>query len=314
MTNIPNIDSLDTPVLFIGFNRPETSKKVFEAIRGIRPAKLYVALDGPRPDKPGEDGLCEEVKGIFENIDWDCELKTLFRQENVGCKLGVVGAIDWLFENEEKGIILEDDCVPSKSFFHFCDELLDRYMHDTRVMHIAGYNHRPDYVRDPDYSYYFSYYGYMWGWATWRRAWNLYDVNLSNFEEVIKKNYLDGILPGKLATKYYIKKVRDAYTGVNDTWDYQWDFIRMTNSGLSIVPHNNLIHNIGFGEDATHTVSSANWSMNNIASELEFPLQHPHFVLCDTKSDRVYFNQLMKWTAYRKVMGLVGVKGFSTQG
>lgn len=179
-----------TPILFIGFNRPETSRQVFAAIRSAEPTDLYVAIDGPRVGHSDEAARVAEVRAIFDDVDWDCEVHTLFREDNVGCRLGVSGAINWFFENVEAGIILEDDCVPSSSFFGYCEELLDRFADDTRIMHIAGYNHRPDFVWDPDYSYFFSHYGYMWGWATWRRAWAFYDVELPHFDEIVAKGYL----------------------------------------------------------------------------------------------------------------------------
>lgn len=304
----------DTPVLFIGFNRPEQSREVFDALATAAPTRLYVAIDGARADRPGEDRLVAEVRGLFEAVDWDCEVTFLDREENLGCKLAVSGAIDWFFDNEEAGVILEDDCVPDPSFFPFCAELLERYRDDTRVMHIAGYNHRPDYVWDPDYSYFFSEYGYMWGWATWRRAWALYDIELPTFDEIVEKDYLRSALPGRLARRYHLKKIRDAVTGVNDTWDYQWDFVRMSNSGLSIVPHSNLIRNIGFGEDATHTVSANNPSLENLAVGIDFPLRHPEFMVVDRRSDRAYFNGLVRWTIYRKLMGLLGRRGYETAG
>lgn len=302
----------NAPVLLIGFNRPEDTRQVFEAIRAAQPSELFFAVDGAR--HPEEQSVVDAVRAIVDDVDWPCEVKTLFRPENVGCKLGVSGAIDWFFEHVEAGIILEDDCVPRASFFPFCAEMLERYEADTRIMHIAGYNHVPDFSWDADYSYYFSQYGYMWGWATWRRAWALYDINLPSFGEVVDKGYLEGALPNRWALKYHLKKIRDAHDGTNDTWDYQWDFVRLTNSGLSIVPHVNMITNIGFGEGATHTISSKNPSTSNPGQDIEFPVRHPPFVVVDAKSDRAYFRFLARWTAQRKLLGLFNRPGFRTEG
>lgn len=313
---VPTLARMDSmtnaPVLLIGFNRPDDTTQVFEAIRDARPTRLFIAVDGAR--SPEEQPKVDAVRALAGCVDWPCDVSTLFRDENVGCKLGVSGAIDWFFENVEAGIILEDDCVPTASFFRFCSEMLERYATDTRVMHVAGYNHVPEFVWDPDYSYYFSQYGYMWGWATWKRAWELYDVDIPSFSEVVEKGYLQGALPNRFALKYHMKKIRDAHDGTNDTWDYQWDFVRLTNSGLSVVPHVNMITNIGFGDDATHTVSSKNPSTANPGREIEFPIQHPPFVVVDARSDRAYFTFLARWTARRKLFGLFQRPGFRTEG
>jgi len=258
--------------------------------------------------------MVEEVRAFADRVDWPCEVKTLFRDENVGCTLGVSGAITWFFEHVESGIILEDDCVPTQSFYLFCSEMLSRFADDTRVMHVAGYNHVPEAVWDEDYSYHFSQYGYMWGWATWRRAWQHYDVTLPHFDEVVAKGYLDGALPNRAALRYHLKKIRDARDGTNDTWDYQWDFVRLTQSGLSIVPNTNMIENIGFGEGATHTLSENNPSTANPSRELPLPIRHPPFMVVDAKSDRAYFTFLARWTARRKALGILQRPGFRAEG
>ena len=180
---------LKTAVLLVIFNRPETTQVVFEAIRKAKPPRLYVAADGPRTEVPSDAKKCKEAREIINQVDWDCEVKTLFREKGLGCGLGPSSAFTWFFEHEEDGIILEDDCLPSQSFFWFCEELLERYRHDNRVMHIGGNNFLNGWQKDRDYSYYFSNSGHIWGWATWRRAWKLFDFNISLYEKLKGKNY-----------------------------------------------------------------------------------------------------------------------------
>ena len=176
--------SFITPVLFIIFNRVETTKRVFEAIRNVRPLKLYVAADGPRPGNDADKVNCDEVRKIIDDVDWPCEIKTLFQDQNLNCGRAPSTAITWFFEHEEEGIILEDDCLPSTSFFRFCHELLAYYRHDNRVMHIGGNNFLEGWQKDPDYSYYFSRSGHIWGWATWRRAWQTFDFDMLLYEKL----------------------------------------------------------------------------------------------------------------------------------
>ena len=177
--------SVNTPVLFLIFNRPETTEIVFSVIRKAEPPRLYVAADGPRPDYPNDAESCEIVRAIATDVNWDCKVKTLFRDQNLGCKLAASKAIDWFFEQELEGIILEDDCLPDQSFFWFCQELLGKYRDDTRIMHIGGTNFQFGKERTK-YSYYFSRYAHVWGWASWRRAWKFYDVEMKNWRDCRK--------------------------------------------------------------------------------------------------------------------------------
>lgn len=307
--------AFETPILFIIFNRPDNTRKVFEAIRKIRPKKLYVAADGPRADKPADVQKIRETRAIINEVDWACEVKTLFRDENLGCGKGPAGGMSWLFSQEEYGIILEDDCVPDLSFFPFCEELLKRYQHDSRIMHIAGTNHNPTFVRDNDYSYFFSQIGHMWGWATWRRAWDLYDMTMKNFDEVTSKNYFKDLYPNYLIREYMKKKFFETYSEkIVGVWDYQWEFTRLINSGLTIMPKNNLVHNIGFGADATHTFSDKNYFTDTEIREIDFPLQHPPFVIKDRESENRHFNKMFRWVLKRKILSLIGFKGYDFNG
>ena len=237
----------NVPVLFLVFNRPKQTKIVFNSIRKIKPSKLYVACDGTRSNVKNESERVAEVRDIIlRNVDWDCKLYTLFQDKNLGCKEAVSRGISWFFENEKEGIILEDDCLPSESFFIFCGELLNFYRNDDTVMHISGYNHFP--VKNNCSSYYFSKYPGIWGWATWRSAWEKYDRDLLDYND----NYLKQVLNTK-ELNYWDKIFKKVKNLKIDTWDYQWTYTLLKNNYLSIRPNCNLVQNIGIGDDATHT-------------------------------------------------------------
>jgi len=212
-----------------------------------------VAADGPRPDKQGEAEKCKEVRKIIdEGIDWDCEVYKLYREKNLGCKIAVSSAIDWFFENIEEGIILEDDCLPSQSFFWFCQELLEKYRDDKRVMMISGTNY--GFVEDNfPYDFFFSKYVAIWGWATWKQAWRKYDLKMRKFDEIQKCDMLKLFFPNNREYRARLNDFQLASLGRIDTWDFQWSFACLINSGLSIIPRINLVKNIGFGDEATHT-------------------------------------------------------------
>lgn len=238
---------LNTAVLFLVFNRLDTTQQVFESIRKAKPPRLYIAADGARAHKDGE---LEKVKAVrdyvMSNIDWDCQVTSLFRDKNIGCKYAVSSAISWFFKHEEQGIILEDDCLPSQSFFWFCEELLEKYKNDQRIMMISGTNYLLNVRGKIDGDYLFSRHFSIWGWATWRRAWDTYDVELDfcTGEFIARGDYSYLALNGGLGRAYkgYLELIRDKSV---DTWDYQWVFNCIYSYGLSIVPPVNLISNLG---------------------------------------------------------------------
>jgi hypothetical protein len=279
----------DTPVLFLVFNRPTTTRVVFEAIRKAKPTKLYIAADGPRYHKKGESEKCLEVRTIVLDVDWECEVHTLFREDNLGCGEGVSSAITWFFDHEPEGIILEDDCLPCPDFFTYCAELLERYRHDTRIMGIGGTNLVPDHIRKDNYSYSFSNHNNIWGWATWRRAWDFYDYEMSQYKKVIKKGYLKSSFASTYESDYFHWVFERTFLFPAITWDYQWEFVRRVNSGLTIMPKRNLISNLGFGDDATHTTNSSDPSSELSLEKLNFPLSHPESVMVNTSADRIAF-------------------------
>jgi hypothetical protein len=286
---------LRVPILLVIFNRPEVTRLVFESIRQARPARLYIAADGPRTDVPGDIRACQEARKIVDCVDWPCEVKTLFREKNLNCGVGPSSAFTWFFSHEEEGIILEDDCLPVQSFFWFCQELLERYRDDNRVMHIGGNNFLNGWQRDKDYSYYFSRSGHIWGWATWRRAWKHFDFDISLYNKLKQKDYFAGFFLNWPEKVYRLRKLNHTVDGRGrvDWWDYQWDFARYAHSGLAIVPSKNLVTNLGFDRMATHTTNKNSASAHMRAEDISFPLRHPPFMIRDVESDRVYFKQFL---------------------
>jgi hypothetical protein len=248
---------LNTAVLFLVFNRLDTTKQVFEAIQQAKPPRLYIAADGARENREGEDTKVKAVRDyIMQNIDWECEVKTLFREQNMGCKYAVSSAITWFFKNEKMGIILEDDCLPSQSFFWFCEELLERYKDDMRVWHISGDNFQNGTKRG-EADYYFSKYNHVWGWASWANRWKLYDVEL---DSIVDTKFLEKTFENQNTLKQWTKTFHTMKEKGIDTWDYQWTFCMWHNDALAILPNINLISNVGFGIDATHTTGDSEFS------------------------------------------------------
>lgn len=280
---------LQTAVLFLVFKRPDTTSRVFEAIRTAKPPRLYVAADGPRTDNLEELEKIETVRRIATNVDWPCEVKTLFRTENLGCRYAVSQAISWFFENEEQGIILEDDCLPSQSFFWFCEACLDKYKNDLRIWHIAGTNLFEKSYSPVISSYCFSFYGSIWGWASWRNRWCFYDPELENIKKDKLLDFVLKIYDKKECPQIRVDQFERIMNGM-DTWDYQWFFTRAVNSGLSIVPSVNLVSNIGYGKDATHTL---NRQLNSHFQEICFPLKSPPCIIRDKVRDLGYVKKFV---------------------
>ncbi|MBL6448119.1 nucleotide-diphospho-sugar transferase [Fulvivirga sp. 29W222] len=294
MKNTGNKASLQVPVLFLVFNRPDVTRQVFEAIRLAKPRQLFIAADGPRKDKVGESEKCRMVREIATNVDWECEVSTLFREENQGCGEAVSEAITWFFMHVEEGIILEDDCLPAQDFFQFCAEMLAYYRHDTRVMQIGGNNLLPEQYRDYEYSYFFSNHNYIWGWATWKRAWDLFSYKMEYYEKVGRKKYHDKYFQSLDEQDYFQYAFDRTYTGIEypTSWDYQWQYARMLNAGFTAVPSKNLVVNLGYGDDATHTVNSNSVISSLKLEQMDLPLKHPEFVMVDRLRDSEIFKSL----------------------
>jgi hypothetical protein len=246
----------ETPVLFLTFNRLDTTKQVFSVIRQIKPKYFYIASDGPRADHEGEKAKVEAVRRyMLDNIDWDCEIKTLFRDKNLGCGKGPASAITWFFEQVEQGIILEDDCIPSIGFFSYCAALLERYKDNEKIYHVAGDN--PLGLVDIPDSYYFARIQHCWGWATWRRAWNKYDYDMPGLMDFVTQKKINKIFRRKCDREYWLNIFKKMEKHQTDVWDYQWTYTIFRNEGLCINPAKNLVSNIGFGGDGTHTFGNS---------------------------------------------------------
>lgn len=300
------MEQFDIPILFVIFNRMDTAEKVFEAIRACKPQKLYVAADGPREGREGEAEKCEHVRSLTQRVDWDCEVKTLFREHNLGCGRAVSGAISWLFENEEMGIILEDDCLPNPDFFPYCKELLEKYRYEDKVKIVSGNNFQ-DGIKRGDASYYFSAYSHIWGWASWARAWKNYDLYLESYTV---KEFMQNIKP--YFSSWNERMVwKDRFQVMkkqgNNTWDYQWNFHIWKQKGLCIIPNTNMISNIGFGADSTHTGNADDKNSNMKANSI-MPLVHPQVIEQNREAD-AYFRQhnnkktliQLVWRTFRRI-------------
>lgn len=275
------------PVLFLIFNRPELTRRVFPRIREARPAELFIAADGPRADHPGDGQLCAEAREVAAQVDWPCKVLTLFREKNLGCKKAVSSAIDWFFSQVPEGIILEDDCLPHPDFFTFCETLLDFYENDERVSVITGNNFQNGRKRG-NAAYYFSKYNHCWGWASWRRAWQFYRGDLPFWQEW--NHSADWLLkmPDRVEQRYWSGIFERVRRNEIDSWDYPWTASVWYHGGLTVTPNVNLVTNIGLGPDATHTVSTERKEglpVNSLG-----PLIHPERVEQDKKADRYVFD------------------------
>jgi len=256
------------------FNRPRQTRRVFAAIRQARPSRLFLIADGPRPDRPGEPELCRRARQIVSEVDWPCDVRSNFSADNMGCRRRVVSGLNWVFSLAEEAIILEDDCLPDPSFFLFCSELLARYRDERQIALISGHNAYAGSLQT-GYSYFFSPMVAIWGWATWRRAWQDYDECLKAWPQLKNDGLLRQILPGRKAVDYWTKVFDDMHGGTGpDTWDYQLVYSCWAKGRVTIVPSQNLIQNIGFGADATHTVTE-NPDYAIPAVQMQLPFRHP---------------------------------------
>ena len=284
---------MKSAVLFLIFNRPETTIQVFERIRAAKPPKLYISADGPRANRPGEADRCEEARKIALSVDWPCEVKTLFRESNLGCKMGVASGIDWFFQNEEEGIILEDDVLPMPSFFTFCDEMLERFRNDASIGMITGSNLVSKRIH-LDASYFVSQVPLIWGWATWRRAWQQYDVRMNHWPQWSTGKQIEQCFHNdSLVVSYWRDALDRVYQNGMDTWDYQWLFACWRAGMYSIIPAYNLTDNLGYGVEATHTsMHKPDCLVESAPQDLAFPLIHPERLVPDWKIDRIMFERI----------------------
>lgn len=283
--------ALDTPVAFLIFNRPEPTQAVFRRIAQQRPQILLVVGDGPRPDRPGEAARVAAARAVIGQVDWPCRVLTCFSDINLGCKRRVSSGLDWVFAQVPEAVILEDDCLPEPSFFAFCREMLTRYRHDQRVGMISGdyFLRRGD---APATSYYFSRYVHIWGWATWGDRWrDSYDVAMEAWTGPDRLAWLEGLLHHPSEAAAWASIFDRVAKGEIDTWDFQWIYANWRMGRIAVAPSVNLISNIGFGPDATHTVQGS--GLARLPTEpMAFPLRHPAEVAQARRQDRAEYRRL----------------------
>ena len=285
-------------VLFIMHRRADLAARVFAAIREARPSQLFLAADGPRADIPGEEEACKRTRSVIESmIDWDCEVHRDYSERNLGVRDRPASAITWAFGKVEQLMILEDDCLPSPCFFPFCAELLERYAQDERVGMISGSLcvAQQDHPL-PSPSYHFAWDTAIWGWATWRRAWKNYDADLSDWAQRRKTDWLIKFLGDPKMAKFW-KRTFDCHAKI-DAWDHQWYYTRWKNSQLGVMPSVNLISNLGFRQDASHTTDMSDHAAQLALEDMHFPLQHPEAIVADKGLERAQFRFLHSKTAF----------------
>lgn len=290
---------MKTPVALIIFNRPDFTARVLEAIASAKPEKLLVIADGPRSNRQDDQEKCAAARDVIRQVDWDCQVLTNYSENNLGCGLRPATGINWVFDNVEEAIILEDDCLPHPGFFPYCEELLERYREDERVMMIGGVNFLGE-LKSSFQSYHFSRFGSSWGWASWKRAWRLYDYEMRLWPTVRDAGLLEQLFLDPIHCRYWKEIFQKTYeSNANDVWDYQWLLACWINSGYRIFPEVNLISNIGFRDDATHTFGSGPFA-NMKTDGLELPLKHPPFVFPSIEADNRIMENFCVLEGWRK--------------
>ena len=290
---VMNNFSLTTPVLFLIFNRPDLTEQVFNVIKRVRPSKLFVAADGPRQEEFDDIDKCKKARNIINQVDWDCQVKTLYRDNNLGCRVAISSAINWFFENVEEGIILEDDCLPSNSFFRFCQVLLEKYRYDERIMQINGNNYLFGKKQFKE-SYYFSKLNGCWGWATWRRAWRHYNEKMPEFSIFREENLIDNYIDNNEISDWLMSYLEEASKPDCGIWSTYWMYAIIIRNALSINPAINLVQNMGFREDATSGKHDSFKLYSEVEAEEMGEIVHPLFVLPDNEADNIYFKFIKK--------------------
>jgi hypothetical protein len=305
--------ALQTPVAFVIFNRPDTTERVFAEIAKVRPVKLLVIADGPRASRPGEADKCAQTRALIERVDWPCEVLLNYAEQNLGCRKRVSSGLDWVFQQVEEAIILEDDCLPDPTFFAYCEQLLERYRDDRRVSMICGDNFQFGRPRG-DGSYYFSKYAHIWGWASWRRAWQSYDVNASLWPTFESSGNFDAMtLP--VERDSWRAAFNGVHSGTVDTWDYQWTLSCWCNSMFAVMPQVNLISNIGFGPGATHTTGTSIYSTLPLES-MTFPLRAPSITAPSAAADGFTAKTMFgatPWQRFRRHVKKTVVRGIGSR-
>ena len=282
--------SIDTPVVLILYKRPELTRLVFNRISQVKPRELFIIADGPK--RENEEENCLRAREVVDSINWECEIKRNYSDINLGCRERVSSGLDWVFSQVEEAIILEDDCLPSVSFFYFCQELLRYYRDDKRVWVISGNNFQ-DGIERSDFSYFFSKYPLIWGWATWKRAWDEFDADLETWTDEFAMQIIRTVCEDSHEQEYRFQRFKDITQGRLDAWAPRWLFTCWANSGLSVIPKVNLVSNIGFGIQGTHTLDAKNKYANLKSHELNLinhPINHASMIYRDINADQYTYN------------------------
>lgn len=297
---------MKSAVLLLIFKREDTTRQVFERIREAQPPKLYIAADGPRIDRDGEAEKCQETRKIVDNVDWPCEVFHLYRDENLGCGRGVSSAITWFFENEEQGIIIEDDIVPHLDFFKYCDIMLEKYKHDDKIQLISGHNVIKQ--SNSEQSYYFSNLPMIWGWASWRRVWNTYELDSRKISYL---TFISSLRKRGFALKYilhWLFMLKRMKFHKIDTWDYQFMFNMIVENRYAIIPNVNTTTNIGFDSfDAAHTVGENEFEKSNTALT-PLPIVHPKIFDVNLNADIMYMEANHEYIGIRELYNMIKKK------
>jgi hypothetical protein len=277
----------DTPVAFFVFRRPETTARVFQRIRDARPRQLFLIADGPRGGSAEDEAATKRTREVIETVDWKCEVRRNFSEENLGLRRRISTGLDWVFAQADRAIILEDDCLPDASFFRFAGELLERFKADNRIMSITGTNFHGARQFTAD-SYYFSRYESCWGWATWARAWQNFDVELGLWPGLHQTPLFRKAFSSRRVADFWEQIFSRLHAGEIDSWAYAWTFAHIVQNGLAVVPSTNLVSNIGFGSDGTHTLADHAPSAMMQTAPMEFPLRHPSVVMPHRGADQFH--------------------------
>ena len=291
------------PVLLLTFNRPNLTAQVLDAVREARPRRLFVASDGPRPNAPSDEASVQSTRALIdEAVNWPCEVLTRYLDINQGCRAGVASAVTWFFEHVEEGIILEDDCVPHLDFFCYCRALLDRYRYESQVMAIAGDNSAALEASEQGASYAFVSQPLVWGWATWRRAWEHYDDSLEGWRSIRSdRSAQRRIWPDPVERRWQSRNLdRLLFSNRPDSWAYRWAFSVASRGGLCAVPAVNLVRNVGFGPEGTHTRDPKNSRANRPTSSI-LPLIHPNRIKRDEQAERQIFDRVHRGSVRRNL-------------
>lgn len=289
---------VQTPVAIIFFNRARPLKSVMKRVREVRPRKLFLIADGPRAHVPGDAERCDDARAVAEeSIDWECDIQRCYAEHNLGCGPRPATGISWVFRQVEEAIILEDDCVPEVSFFRFCDEMLERYRDNEDIFQVCGTNYFPLMDRS-FYSYHFSRYLVCWGWATWRRAWNHFDYGMRDYDTETVTAMLEQTFEHKSSVAYWGRQFERLRAGDDSVWDLRWLYAGWRHQALGIIPRDNLVSNIGFGTDSTHTRGHAEGGFQPTQA-LDFPLAHPPVVarshVWDAATEEYHFKKPTLW-------------------